>query len=237
MTGAGEHGHAGSTLSGVYYVRSPGASEVNSGGGLLHVYDPRHAALEAMVEGGDATAARARCTVLHTPPPHASSQTLLSNPSAHNRCTFEPRPGLLLIWPSYLVRHAMSTRMCMACAWHAQGFLLLWPPYPVRLAGVAFIGQPLSQHTPPLCGQRHEVSPTEARMCMACAWQRHEVSPTEGESARISIPFDLNLGKDRSVPVVGQLETHGAVHGAVAAMSQAWAHQAPLSINARWNSL
>jgi len=114
-----EHGHRGSQLSGVYYVRSPGADETAAGGGLLRVFDPRHEALQFMYEANQAS-----------PPPRAS-------------CTFEPRPGLLLLWPSYL---------------------------------------------------------------------RHEVTPTNGESARISLPFDLTVQAHAQPGDTsgGILETHAA---------------------------
>ncbi len=81
-----EHGHAGSQLSGVYYVRSPGEDETSAGGGLLRVFDPRHEAVRAMFDPSDAALA-----------PRASR-------------SFEPRPGLLLLWPSYLRHEVTPTR-------------------------------------------------------------------------------------------------------------------------------
>ena len=114
-----EHGHAGSQFSGVYYVKSPGAEELNAGGGLLRLFDPRAAAVQRMYD--DASEAQ------------------------RSSCTFQPRAGLLLIWPSYLT---------------------------------------------------------------------HEVTPTVGDSARISLPFDLNIEAPSRRPrdsSGGVLETHAAV--------------------------
>lgn len=74
------HSHDGSSVAGVYYVRSPGAEEV---GGQLRLFDPRH------IQLGDEGATRQRVT--------------------HSEHVIKPTPGMLVLWPAYLQHEVRPT--------------------------------------------------------------------------------------------------------------------------------